>query len=255
MRSYWLGFLIALQFFTTIPIRKEISMTSAYIERTVRLLPLLGILQGAIYSGCLYILSEWSPFSDLATAFIIWLLAIIVTGGLHLDGWIDSNDAYFSYRDPAKRLEIMADPRVGAFGVISVIMLLAAKFLFIYEIVQKAESIAYLWIMTIPLLGKMVAGLMLLFVPAVKNEGLAHFFQKACKRQTVWIYPVYLLFFLWNKEFVLMMVAAMLLFMLWKKIAVRSFGGITGDVIGAATEGTEAGLWMIVWLLHYCDMG
>jgi adenosylcobinamide-GDP ribazoletransferase len=255
MRRYWFGFLIALQFFTAIPIRKEIPMHPEYIERTVRLLPLVGILQGAIYSGCLYILSEWSPFSDLAAAFIIWLLAIVVTGGLHLDGWIDSSDAYFSYRDPARRLEIMADPRVGAFGVISVIVLLAAKFLFIYEIVQKAESMAYVWIMAIPFLGKMVAGLMLLFAPAAKNEGLAHFFQQACKRQTVWIYPVYLFLFLWNKEFVLMLVAAVIQLMIWKKIAVRSFGGITGDVVGAAAEGTEAGLWMIVWLLHYGGMG
>lgn len=255
MRSYWFGFLIALQFFTSIPIRKEIPMNPVYVERTVRMLPLVGILQGAIYSGCVYILLEWSPFSDLAAAFTIWLLAIVVTGGLHLDGWIDSSDAYFSYRDRAKRLEIMADPRIGAFGVISVIVLLAAKFLFMYEVVQKAEGMTYVWIMAIPFLGKMVAGLMLMFAPAAKNEGLAHFFQQACRRQTVWMYPVYLFFFLWNKEMFLMMISAFLLFVIGRKVAVKAFGGITGDVVGAAAEGTEAGLWMIVWLLHYGATG
>ncbi|MBM7715796.1 adenosylcobinamide-GDP ribazoletransferase [Siminovitchia sp. FSL H7-0308] len=255
MRSYWFGFLIALQFFSTIPIRKEIPMTSVYVERAVRFLPFLGMLQGLVYSGCLYMLLEWSPFSDLAVSFMIWFLMIVVTGGIHLDGWIDSSDAYFSYRDRVKRLEIMVDPRVGAFGVISIIVLLAAKFLFIYEIVQKAEDVTYLWIMLIPALGKMVAGLMLLFVPAAKNDGLAHFFQQACRRQTGWVYPIYLLVFLWNTEALLMIIAAILLFVMWKKVAKTAFGGITGDIVGAATEGTEAGLWMIVWLLHYYAMG
>lgn len=254
MKSYWIGFLITIQFFTTIPIRKELPMTPKHMERSVQALPLLGILQGAIYSGCLYMLLEWSPLSDLAAAFMIWLLTIIVTGAIHLDGWMDTSDAYFSYRDRAKRLEIMADPRVGAFGVLSVIVLLAAKFLFVYEIVQMAGSDTYICMWMIPFLGKMVAGWMLIFVPAAKNEGLAHFFRQSCSGRTIWLYPVYLLFFLWNKESVLLIIAAVLLFLLWKKVASTSFGGVTGDVVGAATEGTETGLWMIVWLLHYYAM-
>ena len=100
--------------------------------------PVLGLLQGFLYGILAYALIQWTPLSALATAFIIWLSLIVVTGGIHLDGWMDCSDAYFSYRDREKRLEIMKDPRIGAFGVLSVIVILSAKFLFIYEIVVMA---------------------------------------------------------------------------------------------------------------------
>src|SRR5699024_7898278 len=98
------------------------------IERSVQTLPLFGLIQGTIYAGLLYLLLTWTPLSSLAAAFLLWLFIIIFTGGLHLDAWIDCSDAYFSYQDQEKRLHIMKDSRIGAFGVLSVIVLLAARF-------------------------------------------------------------------------------------------------------------------------------
>ena len=56
-------------------------------------------------------LFNWTPFSPLAAAFFVWLALIVLTGGIHLDGWMDASDAFFSYRDKQKRLEIMKDPQ------------------------------------------------------------------------------------------------------------------------------------------------
>ena len=103
-------------------------MEKKYIHRSIQTFPLVGLLLGLIMGGVLYALAEWTPFSVLATAFILWLLTILLTGGLHLDGWIDASDAFFSYQDQARRLEIMKDSRTGAFGVISVIVLLGTRF-------------------------------------------------------------------------------------------------------------------------------
>ena len=89
-------------------------------------------------------------FSPLAVAFVVWLSLIILTGGLHLDGWMDASDAFFSYRDKQRRLEIMKDPRIGAFGVLSVIVLLSARFLFIYEIILQAVEATYFFLFLIP---------------------------------------------------------------------------------------------------------
>ena len=88
----------------------------------------------------------------------------MITGGIHLDGWMDSSDAFFSYRDIAKRLEIMKDPRMGAFGVLSVIVILSARFLFVYEIVVMAVDVSYIFIVLIPFIGKMVMGVLLMNV-------------------------------------------------------------------------------------------
>ena len=137
---------MSIQFFTSIPIPYEVPMDRVHIEKAIKTFPLLGLLQGIFYTFLLYGLVQWTPFSSLAVAFFVWLALIFLTGGLHLDGWMDASDAFFSYRDRQKRLEIMKDPRIGAFGALSVIVLLSARFLFIYEIRLRAVDSTYILI-------------------------------------------------------------------------------------------------------------
>lgn len=264
MKSYIYGLVLAMQFFSAIPLRIEVPMTAKNIERSIRTFPVLGWLQGFIYASLLFGLLQWTNFSSLAIAFIIWLLIIVITGGIHLDGWMDASDAFFSYRDKTKRLEIMKDPRVGAFGVISVNVLLAARFLFIFEIVQRATILSYLLIMFIPFFGKMLMGMMLVSAPLARKKGMAHLFQQASRRKTLWIYPFYIalalaMMLIWQKDGIVfllgMLSMSLFLYLYLRRKAVQWFGGITGDVVGASAEGTECGLWMIVWLFHYYGMG
>lgn len=255
-----IGFLINLQFFTVIPFKKELPMEKKYIHRAIQTFPFVGILLGLIMGGVLYALLEWSPFSTLAIAFMIWILTILLTGGLHLDGWIDTSDAFFSYQDQARRLEIMKDSRTGAFGVISVIVLLSTRFIFIYEIVNRINGWSYFLIMVLPFLSKCVMGYLLCKMPLAKKEGLGAFFQSAAQKNSLYVYWIYLLLaiaiaFVLGTQFgvlLIIMLAATALFLLFlKRKIVAWFGGITGDVLGASVEGVELWLWFILWLLHY----
>ncbi|MGY0691992.1 adenosylcobinamide-GDP ribazoletransferase [Virgibacillus sp. FSP13] len=264
MKSYVNGLIITIQFFSVLPIRREVPMTAKNLERAIRMFPLFGLLLGLVYGGSLYGLFEWTPFSPLAIAFFMWLLPIILTGGIHLDGWMDASDAFFSYRDSTKRLEIMNDPRIGAFGVLSVIVLLSAKLLFIYEIIHGLALHSIILIIFIPFLSRMVMGMMLTLVPPAKETGLGHLFQQSCKRSTLWSYFIYLVLFIFvgwvsGVPSMLMVIGmflvALMLFLFIRKKVRKWFGGITGDVVGAATEGVEVCLWMIIWLLHYYGMG
>jgi adenosylcobinamide-GDP ribazoletransferase len=262
MMKFLKGFLINLQFFTAIPITLELPMDKEHLRKAIQTFPLLGLFQGIIYSSVFYVFNEFTSFSHLASVFLLWLATILLTGGIHLDGWMDASDAYFSYQDQEKRLEIMKDPRTGAFGVLSIIVLLSCRFLFIYESTVNVESFSYIFIAVIPFLSKSVMGVLLLTVKSAKNEGLGSLFQSAAKPQALWPYPVYFigvlfLVMLFHKEFFLVgfliLVAAACLFFCRHK-AVKWFGGITGDVLGSAVEGTELILWMTVWLLHYFVM-
>ncbi|RFU71410.1 adenosylcobinamide-GDP ribazoletransferase [Peribacillus saganii] len=258
-----IAFLINLQFFTVVPVRTSLPLDAAYIKKAVQSFPLLGLLQGAAYAGVLYLLLNGTPFSQLATAFLLWLLTILLTGGLHLDGWMDASDAFFSYRDIEKRLEIMKDPRIGAFGVLSVIVLLSSKFIFIYEIIGNVSAPTYIVIIAIPFLSRQVMGYLLIRAALAKQEGLAYFFQQKAGRTSLIVYMVYTIVFC-SAAYLLargtllpnliMLGAALLLALSLKKKVKDWFGGITGDVIGASVEGTELALWMIVWLLHYFVM-
>ncbi|MCQ6276942.1 adenosylcobinamide-GDP ribazoletransferase [Bacillus sp. V3B] len=258
------GLIMSIQFFTSIPIPYEVPMDRIHMEKAIKMFPLLGLLQGIFYSFLLYGLMHWTPFSPLAVAFIIWLSLITLTGGLHLDGWMDASDAFFSYRDKQKRLEIMKDPRVGAFGVLSIIVLLSARFLFIYEITLQAVDATYLFILLIPFFSKSVMGILLLKVRAAKEDGLGMLFKNAATPRTLWVYPVYIVIVFGgvllmlpeavNGVLLLLMVATVFLFITSRKV-VKWFGGITGDVLGASVEGVETVLWMTLWLWHYFAMG
>jgi adenosylcobinamide-GDP ribazoletransferase len=262
MKKFLKGFLINLQFFTAIPIRFELPMDKPHLKSAVQAFPLLGLLQGGIYASLFYVLLEFTPFSHLAIAFLLWLMSILLTGGIHLDGWMDASDAYFSYSDQPKRLEIMKDPRTGAFGVISVIVLLSCRFLFIYEITENIQVVSYMMIAAIPFLSKSVMGVLLLTVKSAKNEGLGVLFQGAATSRVLWIYPLYMAVILAFMTFVdngfflvsILIVIACASLIVCRLKAVSWFGGITGDVLGAAVEGTELFLWMTVWLLHYFAM-
>lgn len=261
----WLkGLLINIQFFTTIPLPLELPMDGPHLKKAVQTFPIIGILQGMLYSAILWLLVEWTPFSNIAIAFMIWLLTILITGGIHLDGWMDASDAYFSYRDLDKRLEIMKDPRTGAFGVLSIIVLLSARFLFIYEIVEMLQPETYLLIAFIPFLSKNMMGVLLLSIPSAKKEGLGALFQASATLPSIRIYIVYIViglsFLITLNIGTLLMVAILFLVVLTlyiflKRKIVKWFSGITGDVLGASVEGTEGILWMTLWLLHYFAMG
>ena len=257
------GLIMSIQFFTSIPIPYEVPMDRDHIEKAIKTFPLLGLLQGMFYAFLLYGLIQWTPLSPLAAAFFVWLSLIVLTGGIHLDGWMDASDAFFSYRDKQKRLEIMKDPRVGAFGVLSVIVLLSARFLFIYEISLQTIDGTYILIVLIPFLSKSVMGILLIKVRQAKEEGLGTLFKQAATRHTLWIYPVYMVLVLGGilivypevMSGVLSLMAMTFLFLLFAaRKAVKWFGGITGDVIGASVEGVEIVLWMTLWLWHYFVM-
>ncbi|WP_210366674.1 adenosylcobinamide-GDP ribazoletransferase [Bacillus sp. REN3] len=259
----WLnGFLINLQFFSSIPVNVALPMDKEHLDKSIRTFPLLGLLQGGIYAFLLYAVLEWTPFTSLAAAFAVWLAAIILTGGIHLDGWMDASDAFFSYRSHEKRLEIMKDPRVGAFGVLSVLVLLSMKFFFIYEIVLKIQTESYLLVAMIPVFGKLAMGFLLVTVKPARNEGLGVLFRNAASGRTLLIYPAYLLVYLAFAaaggqlvpagSFIL---AIVLIVLFLRKKIVSWFGGMTGDLLGASTEGAEVLLWMTLWLLHYSVMG
>lgn len=259
-----IGFLINLQFFTVLPIKKQLPMEKKYIHRAIQTFPLVGLLLGLILGGVLYALVKWTPLSSLSIAFFLWFLTMAITGGLHLDGWIDASDAFFSYQDKERRLEIMKDSRTGAFGVISVIVLLAARFLFIFEIVERVNEWTYFLIIALPLLSKCVMGYLLIRMPLAKKEGLGAFFQSAVMKSSLPIYWLYLLVslaFAWIIDFKLVplffiMCLAAVFFLVYMKRKILSwFGGITGDVLGASVEGVELWLWLILWLLHYFAMG
>ncbi|MBD8027717.1 adenosylcobinamide-GDP ribazoletransferase [Ureibacillus sp. Re31] len=255
MKNNFIGLLLSFQFFSSVPIRKQLSMNEKSVSAMFYLMPILGSLMGASLLFLKVMNDEFFQFSPLFMAIILVVAGIIMTGGLHLDGWIDMSDAYFSYQDQERRLAILDDSRVGAFGVISLFILILLKVGFLYEVIDQNKNNLFLFFLMIPFLSRIALLLYFLTTPNGKEKGLAVYFKSQVNDKKIWtaliIYTV--LFFVVTYYFLnvvgLILFIAMIIFVfIYRNWTIKNFGGMTGDLLGAIYEAMEVILWGIVLL-------
>lgn len=227
--------------------RKDV--TKMYIA-----LPIVGALIGLVMYASALLFLDVIGTGPLLASFAIVLTGIALTGGLHMDGFADLGDGYFSYRDKEKRLDIMDDPRIGAFGTMSLIVLIIGKIALVHELLLRNVEMLPILIVA-PVLARVGMNLYFVTTRLAKEKGIAHFFKEkigtgmlvggslvigigaailfGMAMQTI-IMPIVLTFGV---------VVAMILFRSW---SLKQFGGVTGDLCGAFIEGTEAFIWLLV---------
>jgi adenosylcobinamide-GDP ribazoletransferase len=120
-----MSFLVAVQFLTHLPTPAGLPMDGPPLGRALGWFPAVGLLLGGLLAAADLVLSVVLP-RPLVDAFLLVLLALL-TGGLHLDGFMDTCDGLFSLRSPEDRLAIFRDSRVGSFGVVGAAMLLLTQ--------------------------------------------------------------------------------------------------------------------------------
>ena len=176
LKQIWYSVLLSFQFFTILPVHKELPLTKTTVTGMFAFLPWIGAIIGSFIAASVYGLTQWTSSSEMLLAFVVIALFALFTGGLHLDGFIDMGDAYFSYRDREKRLEILDDPRVGAFGVLSVLSLVLGKFVILHELFVQ-EKLELWTLLFIPLLTRV--GMIFYFTSlrCSKEKGLAYFLE------------------------------------------------------------------------------
>ncbi|GLY93314.1 adenosylcobinamide-GDP ribazoletransferase [Actinoplanes sp. NBRC 103695] len=223
------GLRLALTTLTVLPLRPgEVDRRSAGVAMSVA--PLVGLLLGVVLAGVLWLLSGTPP---LVAGGVTVAVAVLLTRGLHLDGLADTVDALGSYRRGAEALDIMKKPDIGPFGVAAIALTLlvqAAAITPVAAVVAWTAGRAAL-----PLacrrgvpparaegLGAMVAGT----VPAPVAAAIAVTVAVAAW----WAVPGRP----WQGPAAVL--AALLVVVLLLHHAVRRFGGVTGDVLGACVE-------------------
>jgi len=116
------GLWSALAFLTRLPI----PVRDARLEPAVPWLPTAGLIVGGILALVDLALGALAV-SSLVTSVLLVVLLLLLTGALHADGLMDTCDAVFSHATPERRLEIMRDPRSGAFGVVGIVCVVLLK--------------------------------------------------------------------------------------------------------------------------------
>ena len=204
-------------------------------------------LVGAVTGGLLIlwrIVCNWLDIGQFLFAAVAVFLPVLVTGGIHLDGFCDVCDARASYADKAKRLEIMSDPHIGSFAVIKLclyLILQTALFSQIEEIETTAvAACGYV-------LSRAFSGLTAVTFKSAKSEGtLQSFVRPSHKKATCVMLGVFIALSAVTSAAIqpaqgLSAAAAAVLVLLWHRYsAYRDFGGITGDLCG--------------WFLQMCEI-
>ena len=244
------GFVTAVRTLTLLPCPGR---EAERISDALSWFPLVGLMLGVVEAGLAWAAAA-AGWNELA-AFMVLLAGAILTRGLHADGFADLADGFFGGRDRQTRLRIMKDPAVGSFGALALILLMLLKWIAVLRLVRYG---AYGVIASGVVLSRMAQVILAERLPYARSEGgTANSFVNGAGTGhllaallSAALFVTALMRFKPLAISLLMIVSfatsASVGVLSWRKI-----GGVTGDVLGAVSELTEALAWSAgALLLH-----
>ncbi len=248
MKRIWNSFKIAFAMYSKIPMPRA-DWEKENMRYMMCFFPFVGIVIGALMVG-------WSALSgklgagDSLRSVIYVLLPVLVTGGIHLDGLLDTADALSSWQPKEKKLEILKDSNAGAFAVIVACCYFLACFGFWTEL--SAHQVLVLSGGYV--LSRSLSGLSVASFPCARRTGTVATFSDAVQERTV-MTSLYILLVL-SAGFMCRMDAklgaaavagAWCTFFWYYRMSMRQFGGITGDLAGCFLQACELVMAICVW--------
>jgi adenosylcobinamide-GDP ribazoletransferase len=226
--------LTAFQFLTIFPAVIRRAFSSTELGRAVGFFPVVGLALGGILYGMGYGLRLIFPL-PLVAALILsgWLL---LTRALHFDGFLDMCDGLFGGFTPERRLEIMRDSRVGAFGVAGGGLLLIAKYAAIGSLTDLSA------LLLAPVIGRWVLSAAIFAYPYARQQGLGRDMKDNVRLpQIILATIISLLAAWWLAGWIGLLAIVVSGFVLWlgADFMLRRIPGLTGDSYGALCELTE----------------
>lgn len=235
MKSLWNSFKVAFAMFSKIPVPPA-DWSSENMKYMFCWLPLIGTVIGGLTTaaalGGLYL-----GFDKGFLAAVLVLIPILVTGGIHVDGLLDTADAMSSWQERPRRLEILKDSHAGAFAVITAGIYFLAWYGACMQILEDRSAVCVMG--AVFMVSRCLGGLGVITMPKAKEDGtVAEFSRKsghsavkatltillaALFLLTLWIQPVYGL---------TVFVCALALYGYYRHMAMKYFGGTTGDLAG-----------------------
>lgn len=174
IKELYKGFNMAFSMFTIIPLPKyEWDEKSA--KHMMKFYPLIGLVIGVLWYGT-YCLLDILNVSLMLSSAIILTIPLLLTGFLHLDGFMDVCDALLSRRPKEEKLRILKDSHTGAFAVIALAMLFVVNFAAVYTVVDM--NVNPLGLIFIPIVSRSLMGYILLSREAMKGSSLGAFFKQ-----------------------------------------------------------------------------
>lgn len=234
MKGLWASLCAALSTYSKLPC-PQVEFTDENRRYSLCFFPAVGLAIGAMMLLWLYGCAAWGIGSVLQGA-VGCLIPILITGGIHMDGFMDTMDARAAWQGKEKRLEILKDTHTGAFAVLGCAGYLLAH----CGILSEAAPGPGAWAMALGfVLARAMSALNLLSLPSARRGGMADGFIRAaaprgvkgCLLATAAVSALGMAALgRWAGLAALALGGAC--WALFRRMAIRDFGGITGDLAG-----------------------
>ena len=196
--------------------------------------PVIGLVIGLVELAVFYILTKWQAGS-VFRGVCLMAVPLLVTGGIHLDGFMDTMDALGSWGDKEKKLEILKDSHNGAFAVIGICCYFTVSLGVWSEIrTEMLPVVAAGYVIS-----RALSGIAVVTFPAARESGLAKTFQDGAQKKAVTITMiVYLilaavyLYVCSPVGMVVLLIIVGVVFGYYYRMSRKQFGGVTGDLAG-----------------------
>ncbi len=225
----------AFQFLTIFPTIIKRMFTSQEMGRAVAWFPLVGIGLGLLLYFVNYLTQLIFPANvSAAITLFAW---IIFTRAFHLDGFMDTCDALFGGFTPERRLEIMKDSRMGAFGVAGGILILLTEYSALHTSVNLFAALTLA-----TTLGRFASPLVIYAFPYAREDGLGIEMKRNVGIReiiTATLITGIVSFFIYGWVGFLLMLASAIIAFLIALYTMRLIPGLTGDIYGTVTTVVE----------------
>jgi adenosylcobinamide-GDP ribazoletransferase len=241
-------FFIALQFFTRLPIPRWVGFEPDWLHHASRYFPAVGIVVAAVTAAVYWLTSLLLP--SAVAVLLSTIAGIYLTGAFHEDGFADTCDGLGGGMTRQRVLEIMTDSRIGAYGAIGIILLLALKCATLAYL--PAQSVLAALLIAHPL-SRLAASSLIWRLTYAKTEGKA---KPLAQRMTngefviaasAALLPALVLLALgwisWQSVLAAIAACALPTFWLARKF-IRRLGGYTGDCLGAVQQVSEVSCYL-----------
>ena len=224
-------------FLTIFPLARNLNWEPSDVSNSRAFYPAVGLLMGLLLVG----IEEGSSqlFSPPMTAAFLVAAMVIITRALHLDGLMDICDGVFGGFTQERRLEIMKDSRVGAFGVAGGVVVLLLKYAAFVTLLTIPEPGKVWALLLFPAISRWTMVVLLGAFPYVRTHGLGSPFHGSGIKVSTAIAGISILsaaILLGGFAGLGLLIGAMVMAWIMGLGMAKYLGGLTGDAYGATNE-------------------
>lgn len=242
IKTIFKNFVLMIQFLTRIPIHLNLPCEQEDFKRGTAFFSIVGIIVGGILWASFTLFNHILPLKVAVVLVII--LEVLITGGLHLDGFGDTFDGFFAFKGNGDSkesvIEIMKDSRIGTYACLAIIFDILLKYVLLCEILQKSNST----MLIIPILmGKLGTSYLISIGNKAKEHGTGNLFiQNTGVVQlsiNIIVGMIFSYFVIGGVKTVIIICSVLVVVILFNGLCRKKMGGISGDSLGANNEFCE----------------